>query len=78
MDTKVGTDVTSQIVVETLVGLILGILGASLNAPPLKEITWASEMQKQYALYLYKFMSSLDMRTARSTKWIPVWDSQVL
>ncbi|KAF8239413.1 hypothetical protein L208DRAFT_1386339 [Tricholoma matsutake] len=36
-----------SIIVETLVGMILGILGASLNAPPLKEITWASEMQKK-------------------------------
>lgn len=41
-------DITTQIVLETLTGLILGILGASLNAPALKEITWASEMQKQY------------------------------
>ncbi|KNZ75117.1 Ubiquitin-40S ribosomal protein S27a [Termitomyces sp. J132] len=26
--------------------MVLGILGASLNAPQLKEITWASEMRK--------------------------------
>lgn len=32
---------------ETLAALFLGILGASLNAPPLKEITWASEMRRQ-------------------------------
>ncbi|KAH0582971.1 hypothetical protein H2248_010864 [Termitomyces sp. 'cryptogamus'] len=35
-----------SIVIETLVGMVLGILGASLNAPQLKEITWASEMRK--------------------------------
>ncbi|GLB41697.1 putative membrane magnesium transporter [Lyophyllum shimeji] len=35
-----------SIILETLVGLVLGILGASLNAPELKEITWASEMRK--------------------------------
>ncbi|TEB33184.1 hypothetical protein FA13DRAFT_1812922 [Coprinellus micaceus] len=35
------------IIVETLIALVLGIVGASLNAPPLKEITWASEMRKR-------------------------------
>ncbi|KAG6854009.1 hypothetical protein C0991_011496 [Blastosporella zonata] len=35
-----------MIIFETLVGLVLGVLGASLNAPELKEITWASEMRK--------------------------------
>jgi hypothetical protein len=32
-------------VVETLLALALGILGASVNTPPLKEITWVAEMQ---------------------------------
>jgi len=36
-----------DIVVEALVALVLGILGASFNAPELKEITWASEMKKR-------------------------------
>ncbi|KAF9038460.1 membrane magnesium transporter-domain-containing protein [Panaeolus papilionaceus] len=35
-----------DIAVETLVALVLGILGACLNAPPLKDITWSSEMRK--------------------------------
>ncbi|KAF9530455.1 magnesium transporter [Crepidotus variabilis] len=35
-----------DIVVETLLSLVLGIIGACLNAPPLKEITWSSEMRK--------------------------------
>ncbi|KAF8159475.1 magnesium transporter [Crassisporium funariophilum] len=35
-----------DIVLETIIGLVLGILGASLDAPHLKEITWASEMRK--------------------------------
>jgi hypothetical protein len=40
----------SQIVVESFVALFLGILGACMKAPPLKEITWASEMKTRYAL----------------------------
>ncbi|TFK29695.1 hypothetical protein FA15DRAFT_663861 [Coprinopsis marcescibilis] len=36
-----------DILAETLVALVVGIFGASLNAPPLKEITWASEMRKR-------------------------------
>ncbi|KAF9006116.1 membrane magnesium transporter-domain-containing protein [Cyathus striatus] len=35
-----------DIIFETLIALAIGILGASLSTPPLKEITWASEMQK--------------------------------
>lgn len=38
----------SKIILEALVGLVLGIVGASLNTPPLKEITWASEFRKRY------------------------------
>ncbi|KAH0836751.1 magnesium transporter [Lanmaoa asiatica] len=34
-------------VYESIFALVLGILGASLNAPPLKDITWASEMRKR-------------------------------
>ncbi|KIJ65571.1 hypothetical protein HYDPIDRAFT_27573 [Hydnomerulius pinastri MD-312] len=34
-------------VYESIFALILGILGASLNSPPLKDITWASEMKKR-------------------------------
>ncbi|KAG2128570.1 magnesium transporter [Suillus clintonianus] len=36
-----------DIVYESILALILGLLGASLNAPPLKDITWASEMKKR-------------------------------
>ncbi|KAG9313063.1 hypothetical protein JVU11DRAFT_6503 [Chiua virens] len=36
-----------KMVYESIFALILGILGASLNAPPLKDITWASEMKKR-------------------------------
>ncbi|ESK96516.1 hypothetical protein Moror_7024 [Moniliophthora roreri MCA 2997] len=36
-----------DIVLEAIVGLALGVLGASLNAPALKGITWASEMRKR-------------------------------
>lgn len=32
---------------ECTLALITGVLGASLNAPPLKDITWASEMRKR-------------------------------
>ncbi|KAF8817383.1 hypothetical protein BYT27DRAFT_7198910 [Phlegmacium glaucopus] len=38
--------IPQDIVIECFIGLLSGILGASLNAPPLKQITWASEMQK--------------------------------
>ncbi|KAJ6619859.1 magnesium transporter [Mycena sp. CBHHK59/15] len=37
----------TDIVLEALFALVLGIIGASLNAPPLKEITWAAEMRKR-------------------------------
>ncbi|TDL23634.1 hypothetical protein BD410DRAFT_786869 [Rickenella mellea] len=36
-----------DIVVEALVSLLLGLVGASLAAPELKEITWRSEMKKR-------------------------------
>ncbi|KAN0088400.1 Magnesium transporter [Tylopilus felleus] len=36
-----------NIVYESVIALILGTLGASLSAPPLKDITWASEMKKR-------------------------------
>ncbi|KIK08832.1 hypothetical protein K443DRAFT_1040 [Laccaria amethystina LaAM-08-1] len=38
--------IPSDIILETLLAMVLGIIGASLNAPKLKEITWASEMRK--------------------------------
>jgi len=37
----------ADIVLEALTALVLGVLGASLNAPPLKDITWQSEMKKR-------------------------------
>lgn len=50
---------TSQIVFEALTALILGILGASLNAPHLKDITWQSEMKQQYvSSVLIRFISN--------------------
>ncbi|KAF8737217.1 hypothetical protein AX14_013253 [Amanita brunnescens Koide BX004] len=36
-----------DIVWEALLSLFLGIMGASLSTPELKEITWASEMKKR-------------------------------
>jgi hypothetical protein len=41
-----------QIVFEALIALMLGIFGASLDAPELKEITWASEMKQRYLHYM--------------------------
>ncbi|KAF9477591.1 hypothetical protein BDN70DRAFT_810425 [Pholiota conissans] len=38
--------IPQEIVFETFVALFLGILGACLNTPALKEITWSSEMRK--------------------------------
>jgi hypothetical protein len=36
-------------IVFPFVALFLGIIGAWLKAPPLKEITWASEMETRYS-----------------------------
>ena len=68
-----GLLVIVQIIVETLVGLILGILGASLNAPPLKEITWASEMRKQYVMLPSPVCPS-QFSVAKLMKWTLAWD----
>ncbi|KAJ7436723.1 magnesium transporter [Mycena galericulata] len=37
----------TDIILEALLALVLGTLGASLNAPTLKEISWAAEMRKR-------------------------------
>ncbi|KAJ7255515.1 magnesium transporter [Mycena haematopus] len=37
----------ADIILEALLALVLGTLGASLNAPPLKEISWSAEMRKR-------------------------------
>ncbi|KAH8833102.1 hypothetical protein DL96DRAFT_1457781, partial [Flagelloscypha sp. PMI_526] len=39
------TPVPQDIALEAIIGLVLGIVGAVLNAPGFKEITWASEMK---------------------------------
>jgi hypothetical protein len=57
-----------QIVLEALLGLALGTIGACLNAPPLKEISWASEMRKQYGLYTS--VPHRSMPTVLLTKWM--------
>lgn len=46
--------------------MVLGILGASLNAPQLKEITWASEMRKQCVFSHFLFHLT-DVTTFPST-----------
>jgi len=35
-----------DIIAEVLIALVVGIVGACLNAPELREITWRSEMKK--------------------------------
>ncbi|KAI0083951.1 magnesium transporter [Irpex rosettiformis] len=37
----------ADIVVETLLALVLGIVAAAIRSPELKEITWRSEMKKR-------------------------------
>ncbi|KAH9014181.1 hypothetical protein EDB83DRAFT_2233134, partial [Lactarius deliciosus] len=37
-----------RIFLESLLALFLGIIGASVKAPALKEIKWASEMETNY------------------------------
>ncbi len=44
------TDVFPQIIVEALVALVLGTLGATIRTPELREVTWRSEMKKRYVL----------------------------
>ncbi|KAJ4475079.1 magnesium transporter [Lentinula aciculospora] len=34
-----------DIILEAIIGLTMGIFGASMNASPLKEVTWSSEMK---------------------------------
>jgi hypothetical protein len=41
-------DAHPQVIVETTLALVLGTLGASLNAPEMKEITWKEEMKTRY------------------------------
>lgn len=62
-----------QIAIETLIGAILGIIGASLYGPPLKQISWASEMRQQYAsiLSIFLFHKLSHNGVAKSTKWMP-------
>jgi len=77
-----------QIVVESFVALFLGIIGACLKAPPLKEITWASEMKTRcafthvpfYALSSYIASASsppLSVFIGRSTIWTREWDLRI-
>ncbi|KAJ7091427.1 magnesium transporter [Mycena belliarum] len=37
----------TDIIFEALLALVLGTIGASINTPNLKEITWAAEMRKR-------------------------------
>ena len=63
---------------ECTLALIIGVLGASLNAPPLKDITWASEMRKRYAHHwmLWDDISTFLCHTLEPlTKWTPDLDS---
>ncbi|PSR82608.1 hypothetical protein PHLCEN_2v6041 [Hermanssonia centrifuga] len=41
------TDGFPQIIVEALVALVLGTLGATIRTPELREVTWRSEMKKR-------------------------------
>lgn len=52
--------------------LFLGILGACLNTPPFKEITWASEMRKQCVNGPIPVACSLPfhLSTVKSMRWI--------
>lgn len=39
-----------QIVLEAAAALVFGIIGATMRAPALKEVTWRSEMKKRCVL----------------------------
>jgi hypothetical protein len=61
-------------VFEALAALVLGVLGASLNAPPLKDITWQSEMKKRC---IFSFLSSLLVLMRRTASSIDEMDSRL-
>lgn len=44
------TNGSIKIILECAAALVAFILGTTLSSAPLKEITWASEMSKRYAL----------------------------
>ncbi|KAF4592936.1 hypothetical protein EYR38_008642 [Pleurotus pulmonarius] len=48
-----------DIMLEAYIALFIGILGASLSAPTLKQITWASEMQTRYVKLSYTSSNAL-------------------
>lgn len=56
------SSVNSKIVVEVIAAMFIGILGASLNNPQLKEITWRSEMKKRFVRFASFMKSSTDAR----------------
>ena len=45
---KAHTTLNVQIILESALALVTFIIGSTLNAPALKEITWASEMSRRY------------------------------
>lgn len=50
---------STQIIVEAVVALALGILGAVMRVDELKEITWRSEMKKRCVYVLMSCMTVL-------------------
>jgi hypothetical protein len=58
----------AQIIVETLVALVLGTVGASLDAPPLREITWASELRTR-CVFIFVICTKSAERSPRAGRW---------
>ncbi|KAF8323507.1 uncharacterized protein EI90DRAFT_2385695 [Cantharellus anzutake] len=72
----------SNIVIELYVALLTFILGATLNSPPLRGITWASEMSTRCTVKLHCNGITLKLAappypnpSEQSTRWTRVWNS---
>ncbi len=48
---------TAQIVFEAAAALVLAIVGATVRSPPLREVTWRSEMKRRYVASSYHEIS---------------------
>ena len=67
-----------QIVLETIIALFFGILGACLNTPSFKEISWSSEMRKQ-CVHCQLYCPYADFPPqVKLTKWILGLASQAM
>lgn len=67
-----------SIIIETFVRLVLGILGASLNGPALKEIRGPVKCGRGVHTKSIRPLSPLTSFVVKLTKWIPDSDMQTI